>query len=152
MQKCRNYATAIRIAYGVFAVIIAIALMIISIVLNNGWYFVVSCLIYSLWIVVALAYAAHLDAVAEGIAQNERIIELLSGKPQTTPVTAPNVGAPAAEKNPVVQEENIRAEETPVNVSNADESDWIVCRVCGVKQRRNHIKCIVCGSVFEKWF
>ena len=150
MQKCRNYASSIRTVYGVFAVIIAIALMIISSILDNWWYFVGGCLIYSLWIILALAYAAHLDAVAEQIAQNDQIIELLSGKPQTVSASTPEVETPTAGKNPVVQKENTQAAKTPVNVSNADESGWIVCPVCGVKQRSNRTKCFDCGNVFEK--
>lgn len=150
MKQCKSYATAIRTIYGIFAVIIAIALMIISNDLNNWWYFVGGCLIYSLWIVLALAYAAHLDAVAEQIAQNERIIELLSEKPQTSPTTTQKVSTPTAEKAPVVQREKVRAADSPVAVAPSDDNGYIVCPVCNTRQRSNRTKCLECGSVFEK--
>lgn len=99
MNQCKFYASAIRIVYGIFAAIIAIALLIISSELNNRWYFIGGCLIYSLWLVLALVYAAHLDATAERIAQNERIIAFLSVNTQAASTSMPNVSAPAAEKS-----------------------------------------------------
>lgn len=150
MNKCKSYAIAIRTVYGIFAAIIVIALAIISSELNNWWFFVGGCLIYSLWVVVALAYAAHLDAIAEQLAQNKLIIELLSEKPQTTPAVAPIVGAPAAERTPVVQREKIRAAEVPVEVSATNDSNYVVCPVCQTRQRSNRTKCLECGSVFKK--
>lgn len=85
MKKCRNYANAIRLLYSIFAWIIVIALIIISDRLENWRYFVVGCSVYALWFVLVFAYASHLDAVADQLEQNDKIIALLSAKVKSAP-------------------------------------------------------------------
>lgn len=150
MKKCHSYATAIRAVYGVFALVIFIAAIVISNNLNNWWYFVGICSVYALWIVPALGYAAHLEAVDFQSEQNERMIELLSGKtPEEKKPSAPApvmqkiVEAPIAPKKP-------QASETPVKPVASDNLDFIVCPVCQTKQKANRKICFNCGRGFEQ--
>lgn len=153
MKQCRSYASFICYTWGIFAVVVAIALMAISSNLNNWWYFFGGCSIYTLLIGPVLAFAAHLDAMAEQIEQNDQIIDLLKGN-----IIAPeNVNsAPAAIVEQQETPEETKVEEAPtytavnaVKAPVADENGFVRCPVCKYKQRYGRGNCFECGVIFK---
>lgn len=159
MEGCRKYANVLRGLYGILAGVIALALMIISNELANWWIFIGGCLIFALWFVIVFAYAAHLDAVATQIEQNEKIIALLAGeKPEETKPAA--VQAPKEQNENSAEKRVADSAETPsqnrpcteksvIKAPVVDENGFLVCPLCKTKQRAGRGVCFECGVKFE---
>lgn len=131
-----SHANRLRVAFTVAAVLAVIGGIVLAVELQSFWYVVYAAIGATLMLLVAFAMAALLDATETNAEMLQTLMQQ-AAKPESS---APKTIADAAET--IVPTAKTAKRPVP------DADGYIVCPLCGDRQKADRTVCFNCGAHF----